>query len=243
MVPTTTAMVWPIMASFAALMNSVPVLKDALLKCVYLATRPCGIDVGECAQGTETCRNNAWSTCEGAIEPTDEVCGDGLDNDCNGTADDACDDVRNVLSLTVTDETAQWADVALRFEQNGHVDVAARDAVRPTSAQLVLNLNGVALDEERIVTGAAAANHEPSVFPVGANAIRLLFSNLQGIQLGTGVWVTMRFHKVDGGNRSVSFQEDFVFVAGPTQLNEAQAALCGEVDGECIGAGDAAVLQ
>ena len=70
------------------------------------------------------------------------------------------------------------------------------------------------------------------------NGVRLIFINQEGIQLRTGVWVTMRFNKTGNEDRSVSFQEDFVFFAGPTQDNLSQPALCGEVEGQCRGAGD-----
>jgi len=54
--------------------------------------RECGIDVGECKKGIQKCVNNHWSdTCEGVINPVEEeVCGDGKDNDCDGTVDEGC---------------------------------------------------------------------------------------------------------------------------------------------------------
>ena len=50
------------------------------------AQRACGSDEGECQQGTQLCRNNAWLGCENAVNPADEVC-DGLDNNCDGAVD------------------------------------------------------------------------------------------------------------------------------------------------------------
>ncbi len=48
--------------------------------------------VGGCADGTQPCLSlgefgGTWGPCEGGIVPRSEVC-DGLDNDCNGCADD-----------------------------------------------------------------------------------------------------------------------------------------------------------
>lgn len=53
--------------------------------------QPCGTDVGECQQGTQTCVAQQWGPCEGAVEPRDEIC-DGRDNDCDGATDEQCTD-------------------------------------------------------------------------------------------------------------------------------------------------------
>ena len=48
--------------------------------------------VGTCAAGTMTCAADGMSygACTGAVEPTADLCGDGLDNDCDGVVDDGC---------------------------------------------------------------------------------------------------------------------------------------------------------
>ncbi|MFH1586551.1 MAG: MopE-related protein [Candidatus Diapherotrites archaeon] len=45
-------------------------------------TRICGTDVGACIAGTETCNAGLWGECSGSIEPTTEICLDGIDQDC-----------------------------------------------------------------------------------------------------------------------------------------------------------------
>ncbi len=47
--------------------------------------------VGECKAGMRVCDGSgaAWGACEGEVTPATDVCGDGLDQDCNGTPDDA----------------------------------------------------------------------------------------------------------------------------------------------------------
>lgn len=47
-------------------------------------------DVGECHSGYRTCINGAWSVCEGEVTPTEEICGDNLDNDCDGVVNNGC---------------------------------------------------------------------------------------------------------------------------------------------------------
>jgi hypothetical protein len=50
-------------------------------------------NVGACKAGTATCMTTAssefpvWGACTGQTLPTSEVCGDGVDNDCNGLTD------------------------------------------------------------------------------------------------------------------------------------------------------------
>jgi pimeloyl-ACP methyl ester carboxylesterase len=53
--------------------------------------RPCGPQqIGACQQGTQFCVNGIWGNCQGALFPTGELCGDNIDNDCNGQTDETC---------------------------------------------------------------------------------------------------------------------------------------------------------
>jgi hypothetical protein len=54
-------------------------------------TKTCGSSIGVCEQGIQTCVNNQWGSCVGAVNPVTEVCGDGLDNDCDGQVDEGCE--------------------------------------------------------------------------------------------------------------------------------------------------------
>jgi hypothetical protein len=47
-------------------------------------------DVGTCRSGARSCNGTSYGACVGSVGPTAEVCGDGLDNDCDGTVDDGC---------------------------------------------------------------------------------------------------------------------------------------------------------
>ncbi|MCE5194674.1 MAG: hypothetical protein LLF28_04340 [Nitrospiraceae bacterium] len=46
--------------------------------------------VGLCQAGTQTCSGGQWGTCVGEVLPTEEICGDNLDNNCNGQVDEGC---------------------------------------------------------------------------------------------------------------------------------------------------------
>ncbi|MEZ4307560.1 MAG: choice-of-anchor L domain-containing protein [Polyangiaceae bacterium] len=50
-------------------------------------------DVGTCKAGVSTCNDTGtgWGSCEGQVIPGFDTCADGLDNDCDGTPDNAKD--------------------------------------------------------------------------------------------------------------------------------------------------------
>jgi hypothetical protein len=63
--------------------------------CVAGTTQPCydgppaTAGVGVCRAGTQSCGpEHAWSACEGEVLPAREVCGNLVDDDCNGRVDD-----------------------------------------------------------------------------------------------------------------------------------------------------------
>ena len=51
---------------------------------------PATLGVGVCAGGKRDCAGDQWGECVGSTLPSEEICGDGLDNDCNGQVDDNC---------------------------------------------------------------------------------------------------------------------------------------------------------
>jgi hypothetical protein len=61
--------------------------------CTVGETSPCGVEflIGECRAGEQSCRGDGtWSGCDGAIGPRSEICGNGLDEDCDGVPDELC---------------------------------------------------------------------------------------------------------------------------------------------------------
>lgn len=50
-------------------------------------------DIGACGSGVQRCSEDGatWGRCEGEVLPTAEVCGDGVDNDCDGELDEGVD--------------------------------------------------------------------------------------------------------------------------------------------------------
>ncbi len=60
--------------------------------CRHDERRPCGIDVGICEPGVQHCDAGEWYDCQLPYDPDEleEVCNDGLDNDCDGDTDEDC---------------------------------------------------------------------------------------------------------------------------------------------------------
>ncbi|MFH1224862.1 MAG: hypothetical protein V1676_03585 [Candidatus Diapherotrites archaeon] len=59
-------------------------------ECTNGQAQQCGTtDVGACEYGTQTCTNGSWGACTGEVSAGTEICGNGIDEDCDG-ADSEC---------------------------------------------------------------------------------------------------------------------------------------------------------
>jgi hypothetical protein len=52
---------------------------------------------GICSKGKQTCKLGQWSTCVQQSQSSTEVCGDGLDNNCDGQVDEGCTVILNSI--------------------------------------------------------------------------------------------------------------------------------------------------
>jgi hypothetical protein len=72
------------------------VMQDMILSCASVCTngetKQCGYPgLGACNKyGTSTCINGNWGACTGLVYPTTEICGNGIDDDCDGQVDEGC---------------------------------------------------------------------------------------------------------------------------------------------------------
>ncbi len=54
--------------------------------------RLCGYpSVGECRSGVQNCESGQWGICLGGVGPTEEICHDNKDNNCNDRVDEGCE--------------------------------------------------------------------------------------------------------------------------------------------------------
>ena len=56
--------------------------------CTLFDFHTCGPTAGICSPGIQVCLTGVWGNCIGGQPPATEVCGDGLDNDCDGKVDE-----------------------------------------------------------------------------------------------------------------------------------------------------------
>jgi len=66
-----------------------PCSEEGTVEACYFGP-PATQGVGACQGGTRTCVDGWWTACIGSVEPADELCGDGIDQNCNGAADEGC---------------------------------------------------------------------------------------------------------------------------------------------------------
>lgn len=80
---------------------------------------PSTLGVGVCKGGTRSCMGGAWGSCMNEVKPGAEICGNGLDDNCNGVVDDGCP--------TCTPTGAEVCD-GIDNDCNGLIDEGLRNA-------------------------------------------------------------------------------------------------------------------
>lgn len=100
-------------------------LIDEGCSCVAGTNQSCGSDVGACQVGLQSCVNGTWTECNGDIAPFPEICGDGIDNDCDGlvdSQDDTCAEANVTLTNISIGTTNITVNVTVQCTQDSDCD-------------------------------------------------------------------------------------------------------------------------
>jgi hypothetical protein len=113
------------------------------------------LDVGICKAGTRSCEDDGtWSPCQGEVRPAQELCNDGVDNNCNGLIDEDEDRDGDGITTCAGDccDSTECSSPEL-------VNSGAFDAV---GNQLDDDCNGVIDDGEQVCDqGLASSSQAP----------------------------------------------------------------------------------
>jgi alpha-tubulin suppressor-like RCC1 family protein len=126
--------------------------------CSEGATRACAEELlfAPCSAGTQACRGGTWTLCEGAVGPVAEVCGNGLDDDCDGMSDDpsfcACSPAPEVCGNGLDDDcdgetdespcAAPMPDAGASDAGLDGSDAAVRDGCLPGDPLVEISVGG-----------------------------------------------------------------------------------------------------
>jgi len=121
----------PAINSYAAQYGKVGAL-PCVPDCVNENTRVCGTDVGICVPGVETCVSDVWSgVCEGAVLPQEEVCGNSIDEDCDGEAP-GCMEFKRISYWKFDDDLSDNMTIDENGNHNGTCSGARCPLYKPT---------------------------------------------------------------------------------------------------------------
>ncbi len=118
-------------------------------ECIPGQTQSCSTGLqGVCSTGTKTCQANGnWGSCVQDNNSTNEVCGDALDNDCDGSVDEDCqvdgsvEEPEPTTGEVLTDYLSFW-----KFNGNTNDETGNNNGTINGDPQYVSGIEGQALD-------------------------------------------------------------------------------------------------
>ncbi len=90
--------------------------------CTIGATRGCGTDVGVCTTGIQRCISGDWDVCSGVKPQPNEVCGNNLDDDCDGNEDEGCEEPPGPPTGDCRISRAMWVSEDGRNQLSGDIN-------------------------------------------------------------------------------------------------------------------------
>lgn len=96
------------------------------------------VGVGVCTEGRQSCESGEWSSCAGSVLPSgEEICGNALDDDCDGTAEEDCraeeEPIVTADTSTAGDKTAPTVTNETTVKAEETTVKAAEPTVKTTS--------------------------------------------------------------------------------------------------------------
>jgi hypothetical protein len=177
--------------------------------------------VGACELGVTACSGGAL-VCVGNVEPAPEICGDGIDNDCDGVTDEGIRPVA-VCAISPTNLNVQSTSSSFQISLSSLTDTCSASAP-------------VALDPSRITTayisragGQALPNPASLACPDPQDGFlgeRGIFENL-GSRQRTGNDLNLKFnHAADGDCRTADGDRQDLFALVSDALDGSIVPIC-----------------
>jgi hypothetical protein len=86
-------------AFVAVFLMPASIMKVNAQDCIEGETKVCGSNIGLCESGEQMCLAGHWDECSGGVEPEREICGNELDDDCDGAIDECLTSIWTIMAM------------------------------------------------------------------------------------------------------------------------------------------------
>jgi len=148
-------------------------------------SQTCGSNIGACQSGTRTCTVGIWGSCLGCVTPTAEICGDHIDNDCDGQIDETCYPSYD-FSINVPDTVVMDKDQVVRI-------------ILPDTTTYYVTLQ--AFTPTYIIFGVQSALEAPTIYTLNPNSPTRLDLNNNNVDD-----VVVIYNGIENNQASITFE-------------------------------------
>ena len=96
---------------------------------------------GECKAGTQTCSNGQWGACAGEVLPSTEICGNTIDENCDGNINEGCETCE--ISVKVSQTTVWPQKTGSDDKTTAVVTVSPTKPVPPEGCNIKLSIEPI----------------------------------------------------------------------------------------------------